>query len=119
MTSGEQWTGGDPRRPAATIPRRSRSPANAELCRSRAEESDMRILLWHVHGSWTNNFVRGGHEYFLPVLPDRSAYGLGRGGGESWIWPENVREVTPAELRDLDFDVALLQRPEEVALVET
>jgi len=79
----------------------------------------MRILLWHVHGSWTNNFVHGGHEYFLPYLPDRTAYGLGRGTGQSWVWPDNVREVSPTALRDLEFDVAILQRPEEVALVET
>ena len=27
----------------------------------------MRILLWHVHGSWTTAFVQGDHEYLVPV----------------------------------------------------
>ena len=31
----------------------------------------MRVLLWHVHGSWTTAFVSGRHEYLLPVTPDR------------------------------------------------
>jgi hypothetical protein len=79
----------------------------------------MRILLWHLHGSWTTNFVQGGHEYFLPYLPERTAYGMGRGSGQSWIWPDNVHELPPDELAELDFDIALLQRPEEVRLAET
>jgi len=31
----------------------------------------MRILLWHVHGSWTTSFVQGGHDYLLPLTPGR------------------------------------------------
>ena len=38
----------------------------------------MRLLLWHVHGSWTTAFVAGGHDYLLPVTPTRDADGLGR-----------------------------------------
>ena len=49
----------------------------------------MRVLLWHVHGSWTTAFVQGAHEYFLPVLPDRGADGLGR--ARTWRWPDPVR----------------------------
>ena len=74
----------------------------------------MRILLWHVHGSWATAFVQGRHEYVLPVLPDRSADGLGR--ATSWEWPAAAREVAPADLRDLDLDLVLLQRPHEVDL---
>ena len=51
----------------------------------------MRILLWHVHGSWTTAFVQGGHEYLVPVTPDRGPYGLGR--ARTYPWPESVREV--------------------------
>jgi len=74
----------------------------------------MRILLWHVHGSWTTAFVQGPHEYVLPVLPDRGPDGLGR--ATSWDWPAGVREMPPAELRDLDLDLVVLQRPHEAAL---
>ena len=76
----------------------------------------MRILLWHVHGSWTTSFVQGGHEYLIPVTPGRGAYGAGR--ARTWDWPASVREVTPAALRDEPVDVVLLQRPREIALAE-
>jgi glycosyltransferase involved in cell wall biosynthesis len=72
----------------------------------------MRILLWHVHGSWTTALVQGDHEYVVPVVGDRSPDGRGR--AETWDWPPNVLERTPAELRDEDFDVVVLQRPHEL-----
>jgi hypothetical protein len=76
----------------------------------------MRILLWHVHGSWTTAFVQGLHDYVLPVLPDRGPDGRGR--ARTWDWPRSVREVAPAQLADEPFDVVVLQRPEELALVQ-
>lgn len=72
----------------------------------------MRILLWHVHGSWTTAFVQGDHEYVVPVLPDRGPDGRGR--AQTYEWPDSVSEATPDELRDLDFDVVVLQRPHEL-----
>ena len=75
----------------------------------------MKILLWHVHGSWTTAFVQGRHDYVVPVLPGRGADGVGR--ARTWTWPPSVRECSPAELRDQDFDVVVLQRPQELALV--
>lgn len=78
----------------------------------------MRILLWHVHGSWTTSFVHGDHTYLLPVLPDRGPYGRGR--AQTWDWPSNAVEVTPAAAADADVDLVILQRPEELqALAET
>jgi hypothetical protein len=76
----------------------------------------MRILLWHVHGSWTTSFVQGGHDYLLPVTPDRGPDGLGR--ARTWDWPGNVREVPPSGLRSAEVDLVVLQRPHEVALAE-
>jgi len=76
----------------------------------------MRILLWHVHGSWTTAFVQGDHDYLIPVLPDRGPDGLGR--ARTWEWPQNAREVAPAELHADDVDVVVIQRPHEVALCE-
>jgi glycosyltransferase involved in cell wall biosynthesis len=74
----------------------------------------MRILLWHVHGSWTTAFVQGEHEYVVPVLPDRGADG--RGLARTFTWPDSVVERTPEELRGERFDVVLLQRPHEEEL---
>jgi len=72
----------------------------------------MRILLWHVHGSWTTAFVQGRHEYLLPVLPDRGPWGRGR--ARTWQWPESAIEVTPEEAARAQVDVVILQRPEEL-----
>lgn len=74
----------------------------------------MRILLWHVHGSWTTAFVQGSHDYVLPVLPDRGPDGLGR--ARSWDWPGNVVERAPDLLATEELDVVVLQRPHEVEL---
>jgi glycosyltransferase involved in cell wall biosynthesis len=72
----------------------------------------MRILLWHVHGSWTTAFVEGDHEYLVPVVPDRGPDGRGR--AQTWDWPASVAELTPEELADADVDVVILQRPHEL-----
>ncbi len=76
----------------------------------------MRIVVWHVHGSWTTAFVQGGHDYLLPVTPDRDGDGLGR--ARTWNWPASVVERTPEQLADEDVDVVVLQRPHELALAE-
>lgn len=76
----------------------------------------MRILLWHVHGSWTTALVQGPHTYLLPVLPDRGPDGRGR--AETWEWPASAVELSPSELRDAEPDVVLLQRPHELELAE-
>lgn len=72
----------------------------------------MRILAWHVHGSWSTSFVQGRHDYLVPVLPDRGPYGRGR--AETWDWPSSVHEVTPQACADAEVDVVVLQRPEEL-----
>jgi hypothetical protein len=76
----------------------------------------MRVLLWHVHGSWTTAFVQGSHEYVLPVTPDRGPDGLGR--ATTWDWPAAVREVPHDRLRETHVDAVVLQRPHELRLVE-
>ena len=75
----------------------------------------MKVLLWHVHGSWTTAFVQGRHEYLLPVTPGRDADGLGR--ARTWDWPASAREVTPDQLRGADVDVVVLQRERDLELV--
>jgi ADP-heptose:LPS heptosyltransferase len=72
------------------------------------------VLIWHVHGSWTTNFVQGEHTYLVPVTPDRGPDGRGR--AMTWDWPTNVVECTPQELADCPIDVVIVQRPEELDL---
>jgi glycosyltransferase involved in cell wall biosynthesis len=76
----------------------------------------VRILTWHVHGSWTTSFVHGPHEYLVPVTADRGPDGRGR--AQTWDWPAAARELSPEQLADEAFDVVLLQRPHELELVE-
>ncbi|MEU4211748.1 glycosyltransferase family 4 protein [Streptomyces sp. NPDC026206] len=74
----------------------------------------MRILLWHVHGSWTTAFVQGPHTYLVPVTPGRGPDGLGRAA--TFDWPGSVRELTPEQLREAGVDLVVLQRPHEAEL---
>ncbi|MEV4099559.1 glycosyltransferase [Nonomuraea sp. NPDC049649] len=74
----------------------------------------MRILLWHVHGSWTTSFVHGRHDYVLPLVPDRGPDGRGR--ADTYPWPENAREVPWDRLRHEPVDVIVYQRPHELDL---
>jgi glycosyltransferase involved in cell wall biosynthesis len=76
----------------------------------------VRILTWHVHGSWTTSFVQGDHDYLLPLTPGRDSDGLGR--ARTWDWPASVVEVPHDRLRETDVDLVLLQRPHEVELAE-
>ena len=75
----------------------------------------MKVLLWHVHGGWTDAFVRGDHDYVLPTTEARDGWGLGRGGRD---WPASAREVAPEAIAAEDVDVVVLQRPEEAAEAE-
>jgi glycosyltransferase involved in cell wall biosynthesis len=71
------------------------------------------ILLWHVHGSWTTSFVQGKHRYLIPVNDARDAWGRGR--ARTFDWPPTAEEMPLADIRDVD--VAIAQRPEELALI--
>lgn len=67
----------------------------------------LRILTWHVHGSYLYYLTQAGHEFYLPVKPDRpEGYG-GRLGGFSWS--DNVHDVQLSEVKNLQFDCILFQ----------
>lgn len=73
------------------------------------------VLLWHVHGSWTESFVQGMHHYLLPVNSGRDADGRGLCGRR---WPR-AGEVDIHQLAHAPIDIAVLQRPEELELMTT
>ncbi|GAA4221039.1 hypothetical protein FHR32_005407 [Streptosporangium album] len=77
----------------------------------------MRILLWHVHESWTTAFVQGTHDYLVPLLPDRGPDGRGRARTSSW--PATVREVPWNRLYGEHVDLIVLQRPHELDLAQS
>ena len=72
----------------------------------------MRVLLWHVHGSWTTAFVQGRHQYLIPVTADRGPDGLGR--ARTYSWPASAVEITREEAAEAEVDVVVLQRPHEL-----
>jgi glycosyltransferase involved in cell wall biosynthesis len=67
----------------------------------------LRILTWHIHGSYLFDLVQCPHEFYLP-------YKVGRPEGyvgitPSYPWPENVHEVAAEEIRDLEIDCIIFQ----------
>jgi hypothetical protein len=67
----------------------------------------LRVLTWHVHGSYLWYLAQAPHTFVLPVREGRpEGYG-GRGG--SFAWPDNVVEVPAESVRDTELDVVLTQ----------
>jgi hypothetical protein len=67
----------------------------------------LRVLTWHVHGSYLNYLSRVPVTWLLPVTRERAnPYG---GRGETFSWPDNVVEVPVEEVPALDLDVVLTQ----------
>src|SRR2546429_3502145 len=69
----------------------------------------LKILIWHIHGSYLNTLARIDHDWYLPVKPGRpEGYG---GRGPTFDLPDYIREV-PAELvRELKLDIIIYQTP--------
>ncbi len=67
----------------------------------------LRILTWHVHGSYLFYLVQCPHNFCLPVKEGRPEGYAGR--TTSYAWPENVHELPAGELRNQDFDCILFQ----------
>jgi hypothetical protein len=69
----------------------------------------LKILIWHIHGSYLNTLARLDHDWYLPVKPGRpEGYG---GRGPTFDLPEYVREVPAERVRDLDLDLVIYQTP--------
>jgi glycosyltransferase involved in cell wall biosynthesis len=68
----------------------------------------LRILTWHVHGSYLYYLARIPHDLYVPVKPGRPPgyVGLPPGG---FPWPENVQEVAAEDVPWLELDVVLSQ----------
>lgn len=67
----------------------------------------MRILTWHIHGSYLYYLTQSPHEFYLPVKPERpEGYG-GRLGGLPWS--DNVHDIPAEEVKNLKVDCILFQ----------
>jgi hypothetical protein len=65
----------------------------------------MRILTWHIHGSYLHALARIGHEWLVPVRPGRPD----RFGGAGRDMPPNVLEIDADRVRYTRVDVVLFQ----------
>ena len=68
----------------------------------------LRILTWHVHGSYLYYLAHVGHDIVVPVRPGRPPGYSGCPPGP-FPWPANVREVPADEIRRLALDCILFQ----------
>lgn len=67
----------------------------------------LRILTWHVHGSYLSYLASARHDFYLPVKTGRpEGYG-GRAGRADW--PENLIEVPAQAVAGQTFDCVLFQ----------
>jgi hypothetical protein len=74
---------------------------------SSAAPAPLRVLTWHVHGSYLWYLSQVPVTWLLPVTPERTnPYG---GRGETFDWPDNVVEVPVDEVPSLDLDLVLTQ----------
>jgi glycosyltransferase involved in cell wall biosynthesis len=70
----------------------------------------LKILIWHIHGSYLNALARIDQDWYLPVKPGRP---VGYGGrGPTFDLPAYVREVPAEQVRDLDLDLIIYQTPQ-------
>lgn len=67
----------------------------------------VRILTWHIHGNYLLYLSRANVEFYLPVRPG-GAHGYG-GRGQTFPFPDRVRDVPAEAVPDLDFDAVLYQ----------
>ncbi len=69
----------------------------------------LKILIWHIHGSYLNTLARIEADWYLPVKPGRpEGYG---GRGRTFDLPSYMREVPAERVRDLELDLIIYQTP--------
>lgn len=68
----------------------------------------LRILTWHIHGSYLYYLTQTDCIFYLPYKEGSKEEGYG-GRTASFPWGDNVVNVTPGEIRDLEFDCILFQ----------
>lgn len=83
------------------------APASAQVLRHPTSTRALKILTWHVHGSYLYYLSQCPHEFYIPVTPERQhGYG-GRSG--PFPWPPNLHEIPADALRSQDFDCIVFQ----------
>jgi glycosyltransferase involved in cell wall biosynthesis len=67
----------------------------------------MKVLTWHIHGSYLYYLTQANHQFYLPVKPGKlEGYG---GKLRSFAWGENVRDIAVEDVKNQQFDCILFQ----------
>jgi hypothetical protein len=64
----------------------------------------LKILIWHIHGSYLDAITSVEHDWYLPVQP-------GHYGGRRWSSPAWVHDVPADRVGELDLDLIIFQSP--------
>jgi glycosyltransferase involved in cell wall biosynthesis len=72
------------------------------------DEKRLKILTWHIHGSYLFYLTHTDCIFYLPYKEGSSEEGYG-GRTASFHWGDNVVNVPADKVKDLDFDVILFQ----------
>src|SRR5262245_1361405 len=67
----------------------------------------LRVLTWHIHGSYLYYLAHAHQDFYLPVMPGCPEGYFGR--TPSYPWPANVHEIPAAEVQHLKLDCVLYQ----------
>jgi hypothetical protein len=73
---------------------------------SSSGQDRLRILIWHIHGSYLDAITSVEHEWYLPVKDGPEGY-----GGRRWSSPPWVHDVPYERVRDLELDLVIFQTP--------
>ena len=67
----------------------------------------LKILTWHIHGSYLTALAQIPHDWYLPVRDGWPEGYVGRGGYSTL--PDYVHEVPAEQVRELDLDLIIFQ----------
>lgn len=70
-------------------------------------ENKIRVLTWHIHGSYLYYLSQVPYEFYLPVKENKEEGYGGKSG--SFQWGNNVHEVAADKIKELTFDCILFQ----------
>ena len=79
------------------------------LAHGKSRGPHLRVLTWHVHGSYLYYLSQLPHTFYVPVKPGRPAGYGGRPADRDWS--NNLSEVPADDVHKLDIDVILFQSP--------
>lgn len=72
------------------------------------QPNKIKVLTWHVHGTYLYYLSKTNCEIYVPVKADRSE-GYGGLPTGNFTWTSNIKEIPASKIKNLDFDVILFQ----------